>query len=236
MSLLLVSCSLALAADPAPHTEVGLGPALVYAPFREAQVGPRREGGGTGGVVLSLDVVEAKRYDRATFFFTSGQRSGWRWRGGHVRVTIAPDIADLGPLKLRVGAEGEFGLMVREWRDNAGWRSQFTLGPAVALHWPLSDGRSRWSADLVGSAPLIGLLARPGFANAFQDRSLSGEDVTFASLHRHRAGQLLVALTWQREGRATIRFQAELGGRVITWRHRLAEVNHVLSTLLYWRL
>ncbi|MEN0060607.1 MAG: hypothetical protein AAGA48_00585 [Myxococcota bacterium] len=234
--MLIASLLATLAHATPPHDEVGIGPALAFAPFREQQVSARRNGGGTGGALLSLDRRGVRRYDRLLVSFTMGRDDGWRWGGGDLRFTIAPDVAELGPMVLRVGGEAEVGAMVRTWLDNVGWRGQATLGPAMALAWPFHEGASRWTAELVASTPVFGLIGRPGYAAALQTGSLSTQDFSFATFNRHRGGRLLASLLWEREGRASVRFQAELGGRVITWRHRLAEVNHVLSTLLYWRL
>ena len=126
--------------------------------------------------------------------------------------------------------------MVRRWRDNTAWRAHATLGPLVAARLPLNEGRSTWTAEVAASTPLLGALGRPGFATSFQDGTLSPQDITFATLDRHRGGRVLASLLWRREGRASLRFSAELSGRAIPWRHRLAEVQHVLSTMLYWRL
>ncbi len=217
--------------------ELGLGPALVQAPFRDAQVSARRAGGGSGGFAASFDTLDAGRYDRVSVVGTIGRRDGWFWRGLELRSTLAPDVVELGAFDLRVGGELAAGLTVRSWRDNVGWRGHVTLGPAVGLGWRVHDGeRSQWTAEWVASTPLVGVIGRPGWAAAFQTGDHSLADYSFASLHRLRGGRTLLSLLWQREGRASIRFQAELSGRVVTWRHRLAEVQHVLSTLLYWRL
>ncbi|MEO0606258.1 MAG: hypothetical protein AAF211_32820, partial [Myxococcota bacterium] len=165
-----------------------------------------------------------------------GQGDGWRWNGVEIRTTLAPDVADVGDVTVRVGVDFEGGYAVRSWVDNLGWRAHVALGPAVGLAWRVHEGeRARWTTELVASTPLVGMVGRPGWGGPTQGGRFL-DDYTVASLNRLRGGRALVSLLLQREGRASIRFQAELSGRVVPWRHRLAEVSHVLTTLLYWRL
>ena len=226
------------ATDSGPRAELGIGGAYVAMPFRDAQVSARRQQGAAGAFVVSLDGLGLPRLDRAELHAFLGGGPGWSWRGIQLRNTIAPDVATLGPVTIRVGAQLDTGGVVRRWRDAVTWRAQVALGPAVALRLPLVEGGSAagWSTELVAASPLLGVLGRPGWASSLQGFSLSSRDLAFASLHNHRAGQLQASLLWERGDHASLRLQGELSGRVVIWRHRLAEVAHSVSLLLYWRL
>ena len=215
-------------------TAVGVGVGAASAPYRDQQLSSVRRSGGGLTAQVSLDTLDAPgKLDRLTLDLLVGGEPDWPAQAVVGRWNWAPQIAMSGRARAFLGMGAEIGVTRRTWRDATGWHARGTVGPALGVRLPLVEGAQVWTGEVVATAPLLGVVGRPGQGDALQSSSLSARDFALASLHNHRAARLAASVLWVSPSGTALRLEADIEGRTIPWRHPVAEARYGLTLLAY---
>lgn len=221
-------------AEGAQHLGITLG--LSHSAFKDAHVSPRIQRGGGLRYGLELDGLGGAAIDRLSVHYAEASAGLWSWRSMGLRWAYSPEIVSLGSWRLHLGADWESLWTQRTFRDTPTWQGHSTVGPTLTARRALPLGGHRLWITAGISSPLVGIMARPGYAFTYQRDQLSGEDLFFAAPHRLRAVTADASVVWRRPGGEALRFALSAWARQITERQEAVEQGGFVTVSGYWRL